>query len=147
MKTAYIFGLKGNEAYHFKLPGARMPAQQFYGTNGDVIGEVHGNNVSVYAPYKWNGCTPRYQVTLFGSTFNFGAPNGRYMPHMVSGRTMWKPALYYATLEHDFIWQFRPEGVTLEQSNDLFQQHMRRVGWPLRRLYSWIVDTVVKFKS
>lgn len=79
--------------------------------------------------YAWDGATPKFSVL---DLFWIGTPDG----------CLWegKPKLYYPTLIHDFLLQFRRElNLTRKQCDDRFLEEMERVNFKLRYVYYWAV--------
>ena len=140
MKTPNIFSQAGKGAYTFELPGANLPEQEFYSKKNVLLGYVEGSTVTVLEAYAWNGASPRLSFKLFGKRFRIGTPNGKKQRHWVNGKKRYEPALYYVTLEHDFLTQFMPVGVTLGMIRHRFDLAMRKANWKYRKVYLYGVD-------
>lgn len=79
--------------------------------------------------YAWDGATPKFSIL---DLFWIGTPDG----------CLWegKPKLYYPTLIHDFLLQFREElGLTRKECDDRFLEEMERVNFKLRYVYYYAV--------
>lgn len=79
--------------------------------------------------YAWDGATPKFSIL---DLFWIGIPDG----------CLWegKSKLYYPTLIHDFLLQFREElGLTRKECDDRFLEEMKRVNFKLRYVYYWSV--------
>ncbi len=136
----YIFSQEGKGAYSFQIIGAKMPSQQFFSEKGILLGYVSGSTVTILEKFKWNGASPRLRFRLFGKVIRIGTPNGKTQRHWVNGKKRYEPALYYVTLEHDFLSQFMPVGVTLGMIRHRFDLAMRKANWKWRKLYLYGVD-------
>ena len=83
--------------------------------------------ITVTRGYAWDGCTPRVCFV----DFSLGVPDG-----VVHARTG-KPKTYYASLIHDALYQFLPDGVPLtrRQADDCFLRLMARDDFAPRYVY------------
>ncbi len=87
---------------------------------------IADGSLIVNAAYSWDGCTPKWQP--FG-LFTIGVPDGalRYG----------KPWLYFESLIHDVLCQFRAElPFTQQQVTQIFKEDLQRAKWPLWKLYT-----------
>jgi hypothetical protein len=77
--------------------------------------------------YAWNGCSPKY--CLFDILL--GTPEG-----VVDSRTR-RPKTFYASLVHDALYQFVPDGLPLtrRQADQCFLQLLEETGFRPRILY------------
>ena len=133
--SVYVFSRQGLPPYRFEISGAAMPFQQFFGTERELMGECRDNVCTIYSHYKWNGCSPKLKIKLFGKVILLGTTDGPNIQHWFQGSQYYAPTLYFATLEHDFLWQFMPKGITVKQMNNRFKYSMRKAGWKWRGLY------------
>lgn len=87
--------------------------------------------MTVTAGYAWDGCTPKGCVL----DLSFGVPDG-----VVSAVTG-KPKTYYASLIHDALYQFLPDGLPLSrvQADRCFLRLMTREHFAWRHVYYWAV--------
>jgi hypothetical protein len=87
----------------------------------------HGGRITVTRGYAWNGCSPKF--CFFDILF--GVPDGVVDFH--TGR----PKTYYASLVHDALYQFVPDGLPLKQhdADRCFLKLMEATGFRLRHLY------------
>lgn len=83
--------------------------------------------ITVIKGYAWDGCTPK--VCLFDVLL--GTPDG--VVYVLTGR----PKTYYASLVHDALYQFLPDGLPLSraQADRCFLMLMTEHEFALRRLY------------
>ena len=93
-----------------------------------LIVEAEGR-VTVTSDYAWNGCSPKFCVF----DLLFGTPDG-----VVDSRTE-HPKTYYASLVHDALYQFFPDGLPLgrAEADRSFYLLMAATGFRLRFLY-WL---------
>ncbi len=77
--------------------------------------------------YAWDGCTPKFCLL----DISFGIPDG-----VVDSRTG-KPKTYYASLVHDALYQFLPDGLPLvrKQADNCFLKLMNETGFFFRYIY------------
>ena len=87
--------------------------------------------IRVVAGYAWDGCTPK---TCFLDVV-IGTPDG--VVYVGTGR----PKTYYASLVHDALYQFLPDGLPLTrvQVDRCFLQLMTESQFAPRHLYYWAV--------
>ena len=100
----------------------------------DKISEVRlvierDGRITVTRGYAWDGCTPNF--CLFD--FLIGVPDG--VVHVRTGR----PKTYYATLVHDALYQFLPDGLPLtrRRADEFFLRLMAESDFGPRWIY-WI---------
>jgi hypothetical protein len=87
----------------------------------------HGGRITVTRGYAWNGCSPKFCFL----DILFGVPDG------VVDSDTGRPKTYYASLVHDALYQFVPDGLPLKQhdADRCFLKLMEATGFRLRRLY------------
>ena len=85
--------------------------------------------ITVTQGYAWNGCSPKFLVL----DLLFGTPEGA-----VHVRTE-RPKTYYASLVHDALYQFLPEGLpmTRRQADRVFLDLLEEAEFSLARVY-WL---------
>lgn len=83
--------------------------------------------MTVTAGYAWDGCTPK--ICIFDLLV--GTPDG-----VVHAGTR-KPKTYYASLVHDALYQFVPDGLPISkhQADVCFLRLMEETGFAPRHLY------------
>jgi len=88
---------------------------------------LRDGKVTVNKGYAWDGCSPK--ICIFDVLI--GTPDGA-----VDSRTR-KPKTYYASLVHDALYQFLPDGVPLtrKQADGCFLRLMTETGFAPRHLY------------
>ncbi len=86
-----------------------------------------GGRLTVTRGYAWNGCSPK--LCLFDILL--GTPDG-----VVDARTG-RPKTYHASLVHDALYQFVPDGLPLtrRQADGCFLALMRETGFRPRIAY------------
>jgi len=126
----YVFNLK--DSYSFNLDvGVFMPLQKFRNKSGNVVGMCKGRTITIMPGYSWNGCSPRLKI----GAFVLGTSNGPSYTHYKEGLTHHAAQLFYASLEHDFLYQFKPEGTTRLDADKCFLSAMLQVRWKYAKLY------------
>jgi hypothetical protein len=86
---------------------------------------INNGELTIHSKYSWDGCTPKAQP--FG-LFTIGTPDGSLR--------FGKPWLYYPSLVHDALCQFRDDlPFTKQQVIQIFEEHLQQVEWPLCTLY------------
>ena len=109
-----------------------------------LIIEASGR-LTVTRGYAWNGCSPKFCVF----DLLFGTPEG--VVHVRTGR----PKTYYASLVHDALYQFLPDGVPLTRRHvDAFFFNLlaesdfapRWVYWTFVRLFGGLVRRGTRLK-
>jgi hypothetical protein len=99
--------------------------------------------ITVTRDYAWNGCTPK--VCIFD--INLGTPDG------VVHRDTERPKTYFASLVHDALYQFLPEGLPLKRrhADRFFLQLMKEsefgprwVYWAAVRLFGGISRRITR---
>jgi hypothetical protein len=90
-----------------------------------------GGTITVTSGYAWDGCTPKFCLL----DLVFGTPDG-----VVSRRTG-RPKAYYASLIHDALYQFLPDGLPLSrwQADKCFLALLRRDEFAWRFVYFTVV--------
>jgi hypothetical protein len=98
----------------------------------DKIGIVRlilfrNGKITVTKGYAWDGCSPKFCIF----DILIGTPDG-----VVDSRTR-KPKTYYASLVHDALYQFLPDGVPLirKQADGCFLKLMTETGFAPRHIY------------
>ncbi len=86
-----------------------------------------GGRFTVMRGYAWNGCSPKF--CLFDILL--GTPEG-----VVDSRTG-RPKTFYASLVHDALYQFVPDGLPLtrRQADQCFLRLLEETGFRPRILY------------
>lgn len=97
-----------------------------------------GGRITVTRGYAWNGCSPKF--CFFDILI--GTPDG-----VVDSRTG-RPKTYYASLVHDALYQFVPDGLPLKQhdADRCFLRLMEATGFRPRFLYFsavWLLGGLV----
>lgn len=132
-KSASNWKFKLGKDFDFTIPH-KLPVAKTYLMSGDrVIGYAEQRNNRIYIKiiegYAWDGATPKFSVL---DLFWIGTPDGCLYEGV--------PKLYYPTLIHDFLLQFRRElNLTRKQCDDRFLEEMRKKRFLLRGLYYWAV--------
>ena len=103
------------------------------GPNNKSFGYAHVRGeytyIRIFEGYAWDGATPKFSVL---DLFWIGTPDGL----LYCG----KPKIYYSTLIHDFLLQFRKElGLTRKQCDDRFLKEMTKNKFKLRWIYYLVV--------
>ena len=139
-ETANIFSRAGNGEILFTLnQPLNLPHQNFYDLNGNMLGFVRGRNIIIYDNYLWNGCSPRVWVYK-PLNITIGTPNGPYKLLSYCGvdnvtKLEKLPVTGHASLLHDFLCQFTPEGMTQKEIDYEFFCQLEKVGFKFSRLY------------
>lgn len=124
--VSWLYALEENHSWESRLTFTQDYA--FKDTTGVVrlILEREGR-ITVTSGYAWNGCSPKF--CLFDILI--GTPDG--VVHSVTG----KPKTYYASLIHDALYQFLPDGLPLKRSeaDRCFLKLMAETGFRPRMLY------------
>jgi hypothetical protein len=126
----WLFRLSNNFSWQSKLIIKQDYA--FKDKNGSVrLILEQGGKISVTRGYAWNGCSPKF------CCFDLlvGSPDG-----VVDDRTE-KPKTYYASLVHDAMYQFLPDGipVTRRDADRCFLMLMEETGFRPRLIYYLVV--------
>lgn len=80
--------------------------------------------------FSWDGCTPKW--AWFDIVF--GTPDG------VIDKQTGKPKTYYASLMHDFLYQFAPrEYVTRKYADKVMLAEMAKTGYKPRYVYYFFI--------
>lgn len=106
--------------------------QAFKDTTGKVrLLLERGGRITVMRGYAWNGCSPKFCVF----DFLIGTPDG-----VVSDRTG-RPKTYHASLVHDALYQFMPDGLPLSRhdADKCFLRLMAETRFLPRYLYFAVV--------
>ncbi|HSM13360.1 MAG TPA: hypothetical protein VLA66_04775 [Thermoanaerobaculia bacterium] len=124
--VGWLFRLEAN--WSWRSPFAFERDLAFADRTGEVrlILERDGR-MTVTADYAWNGCSPK----LCFFDLIVGTPDGVVDPD--TGR----PKAYHASLLHDALYQFLPDGVPLTraQADRCFLDLLAERGFRLRRIY------------
>lgn len=90
-----------------------------------------GGRITVTRGYAWNGCSPKFCVFHI----LIGTPDG-----VVDSRTG-RPKTYYASLVHDAMYQFVPDGLPVSrfEADRCFLRLMEETGFRPRLIYFWAV--------
>ena len=97
-----------------------------------------GGRITVTSGYTWNGCSPK--ICFFD--FLIGTPEG--VVYAVTER----PKTYYASMVHDALYQFLPDGLPLKRrhADKYFLSLLaesefapRWIYWVAVRMFGWIV--------
>lgn len=99
--------------------------------------------ITVLKDYAWDGCTPKFCVF----DILFGTPDGV----VYSGTG--KPKTYYASLVHDALYQFLPDGLPLTQAQAdrcfllLMKEHKfapRYLYYAAVRVFGWFTRPITR---
>ena len=122
----WIFRLDRNYAWRSPFPLERDWAFQDSSGQTRLLLETDGT-ITVTSGYAWDGCTPK----TFLLNLVVGTPDG-----VVDTRTGW-PRTYHASLVHDALYQFLPDGLPLTraQADRCFLELMKETDFVLRYLY------------
>lgn len=98
----WLYRLERGFTCDSKLP---MPEDLIFRDKTGVVRLIIEQNgqLTVTSGYAWNGCSPKFCVF----DILLGTPEG--VVHASTGR----PKTYYASLVHDALYQFLPEGLRL----------------------------------
>jgi hypothetical protein len=122
----WVYELEKNYAWDSGLP---IREDQAFKDKKGVVRLIleTGGRITVTQGYAWDGCTPKF--CLFDILL--GIPDG------VVDSTIRRPKTYYASLVHDALYQFLPEGpsVTRAQMDHCFLKLMEATGFRPRMLY------------
>ncbi len=93
-----------------------------------------GGKITVTRGYAWNGCSPKWCVW----DVLLGTPDG-----VVHARTG-KPKTYFASLVHDALYQFLPDGLPLRRrdADRFFLVMLGESDFAPRRIYHWVVRLI-----
>ena len=103
-----------------------------------------GGRFTVMRGYAWDGCSPKF--CLFDILL--GTPDG-----VVDSRTG-RPKTFYASLVHDALYQFVPDGLPLtrRQADQCFLRLLEEAGFRPRMLYylavrglGWLVRRATRY--
>ncbi|MFD2179599.1 hypothetical protein [Veronia pacifica] len=91
---------------------------------------IKDQTLTIRSGYAWDGATPKWQPL---GLFTVGTPDGALRCGL--------PWTYHATLVHDVLCQFRHQlPLSKQQVNQVFDDQLRELGFPLRALYVWAVN-------
>lgn len=128
--VSWLFRLYANFSWESGLPIAEDAAFK------DKTGKIRlilekGGRITVTRGYAWNGCSPKF--CFFDLTF--GIPDG------IVDATTGHPKVYRASLVHDALYQFLPDGLPLSraQADGCFLSLMNETGFRLRPIYYFAV--------
>ena len=126
----WIFELSENYSIDIKshLPPDFTTGCAFEDRRGHRWLEIHPDGtLIVFAPYAWDGCTPKFSVWDIVFGISDGVPNIRTR----------KPKAYYASLVHDVLYQFLPVELPLKRADAdrIFFELLARDGFGPRWLY------------
>lgn len=126
----WIYVLDKDFSFNIKshLPVDFSTGCSFVDRNGKCWLEIQADgNATVFAPYAWDGCTPKFALwdILIGTPD--GAPNSRTK----------KPKTYYASLMHDVLYQFldAESPIKRKSADKIFLELMTRDNFAPRFLY------------
>jgi len=122
----WVYELEADFTWPSGLPGDRDWAFQDRTGVTRLIVTTDGS-ITVTKGYAWDGCTPKLCVF----DIQVGVPDG-----VVDFRTR-KPKTYYASLVHDALYQFVPDGLPLTraQADRCFLRLMAESGFAPRWIY------------
>lgn len=126
----WLYKIEKNFSWESELDIAED--QAFKDTTGKVrLLLERGGRITVMRGYAWNGCSPKFCVF----DFLIGTPDG-----VVSDRTG-RPKTYHASLVHDALYQFMPDGLPLSRldTDICFLRLMAETGFLPRYLYFAVV--------
>jgi len=124
--VSWIYRLDESESWDSGVAVSRDYAFEDKKGRIRLIVEQSGR-LTVTRGYSWNGCSPK--VCLFD--FVVGTPDG--VVHAGTGR----PKAYFASLFHDAMYQFLPEGLpyTRPQADEMFLRLLRESDFAPRSIY------------
>jgi len=130
IKNLYIT----ERTYIYETPTFKSkPLQIRCSKNSDVIlAELHPKGLLyVYKGYSFDGCTPKFEVKVFGKRFIVGTSDGGI------GEDGY-PVLFHASLKHDVLCQlYKLKGFpfTRKVIDTEFKKDMKKVKWSWRGVY------------
>ena len=94
---------------------------------GFISGTDKGCMINISKGYAWNGCSPKFS---FMDLFIIGTPDG------INDYRTGKPKTYYASLVHDFLYQFKKQhGLSRKQCDMIFIGMLKDTKFFLRHIY------------
>ncbi|MGE5234210.1 MAG: hypothetical protein ACM3OB_08860 [Acidobacteriota bacterium] len=124
--VSWLYRLESNYSWQSSLPIAEDVA--FQDKNGKVrLILEQGGRITVTRGYAWNGCSPKF--CFFDLIL--GTPDGVVDPRTGHAKT------WCASLVHDALYQFVPDGLPLRraQCDRCFLELLRLDGFRLRGIY------------
>lgn len=102
--AAWLYKLERSLAWDSRHP---VPKDLVFRDKTGVVRLIieQGGRIIVTRDYAWNGCSPKFCVF----DILLGPPEG--VVHVRTG----KPKTYYASLVHDALYQFLPDGLPLKR--------------------------------
>jgi hypothetical protein len=129
----WIYVLDEDFSYNIKayLPDDFTTGCRFEDRNGNCWLEIQPDGTAtVFAPYAWDGCTPKFSLW----DILVGTPDG------MTNTCTKKPKTYYASLMHDALCQFlEASPVTRRNADRIFLELMTRDNFAPRFLYYAVV--------
>ncbi len=149
-EVAYIYNLSevGDLVFTLSQP-YRLPHQNFFNEEGELLGFVRGRTLIIYSNYAWNGCSPRKWLDKERG-WSIGTPNGPIVDHIVQTisngpKTVRLPQTGVASLVHDFLCQFRPKGISQKGIDQEFKYLLERAEWRWTPIYYNVVRFYMKY--
>lgn len=91
---------------------------------------IRDNEIKIRKGYAWDGCTPKIKIFDLGY---YGTPDG-----VMNNDGL--PLLYYPSLVHDALYQFKKEiPLTRRQADGIFAWMAHRTGFKLTMVYYYVI--------
>lgn len=124
MISIYKYKFTTESVHEFDIPEYNGKPYNLRNHHGDILASVDPKGtLIVYPSYSWDGCTPKFELKLFGKKVVFGVWDGRIT---YEG----KQQLYYPTMVHDVLCQiyYAKHGINFYSRKDIdviFHNSMR----------------------
>lgn len=134
LSLKWIFFLKDDFVIDLRryLPPDYMKDMTFEDRKGKCWLKIaKDGQATIFAPYAWDGCTPKFGIW----DIVFGTPDG------VPNATTKMPKAYYASLVHDVLYQFLDSGLpmTRARADRIFLDILTRDNFAPRSVYFYAV--------
>lgn len=132
-----------DKTYYYDTP-FKTEHNHIFKSGNKVTAKLKSNGLlEVYDGFQFDGCSPKFKITIGSKTFIFGTPDG------CIGQDGY-PLLFHAALKHDVLCKmFKQCGFIYSRKtiDKEFQKDLKKVKWKWRGLYYSAVRVYAKIRG
>ncbi len=129
---------------YYEVPSFRGKDYILYNSSGKKLATLTSKGILyVHTGFTFDGCTPKFKITLGGKTFIIGTSDG------CLGQDGY-PLLFHASLKHDVLCKIYSKNPSIYPRKTIdkeFQKDMKTVKWKWRGLYYSFVRLYAKIRG
>lgn len=133
-----------DKTYSYEVPEYKGLHYELKDISGKLLAKLYPKGIlEVYDGFTFDGCSPKFKITVGNKTFIFGTSDG------CIGQDGY-PLLFHAALKHDVLCKmFKQCGFVYSRKtiDKEFQKDLKKVKWKWRGLYYSVVRVYAKIRG